>query len=120
MRLSKFLELRDFTQGDFAIKNKQLFYKNQLIATENKQLLVSSEEVFFLFEISDAEVSKEFKNVVLLNFSWPKFFKCNGEIISLQRELQFVDTDGRTHAFRLVSYQSSTSTKVVGSNFQKY
>ena len=118
MRQSKFLELRDITQGDFAIKEGHLFYKNQLISKKGEELLVSSEEVFFLFDVEHTEIQKEFKKVIFLNFSWPRFYKCNDDIWSSQREIQFSDIDNRKHAYRLISYDSSSSTKAVGSNFQ--
>ena len=115
MNRSKFLELRDVTQGDFAIQSGKLFYKEKLIASAGQPILISSEEVFFLFETSGETFSK----VIFRNFEWPAFFKCSADLLFGKDFLQFIDEQKNQHAFRLVSYNGGNTTKSVGSNFVK-
>lgn len=112
-----YIELRDVAQGDLAIKEGELFYKGKKIAEKSKTIFTSSEEVFFSFDVEDEEVAKDFKKVIFLNFRWPMFFKLNDDAIVYGCHLQFKTTDGRTHAYRRVSYGGSMVTKVIGSNF---
>lgn len=118
MKQSVYMELRDIAQGDFAIRDGVLFYKEQRVATNGKPFFTSSEEIFFLFEVEDEKVATEFKKVIFLNFRWPEFFKINENAIVYGREMQFVTVDGRQHAYRRISYGNSTVTKIIGSNFQ--
>ena len=118
MKQSDYNELRDITQGDFAIKSGTLFYKGKEVSTKGKVFFASSEEVFFLFEVEDDSLIGEFKKVVFLNFRWPAFFKLNEEVIVYGCEMQFRTIDNRTHAYRRVSYENSSVTKIIGSNFQ--
>lgn len=117
MNKSKFLELRDIVVGDFAIKNGQLFYLDTLVAPSGQIILASSEEVFFLFELKPELKSAEFNKVILLNFEWPKIFTCVEAPIYGAKFLQFVDSNEQQHAYRLVSYNNSNTTKAVCSNF---
>ena len=66
MKQSVYMELRDIAQGDFAIRDGVLFYKEQRIATNGKPFFTSSEEIFFLFEVEDEKVATEFKKVIFL------------------------------------------------------
>ena len=119
MNKSKFMELRDIAQGDFAIKEGKLFYKENLISTNGRPILVSSEEVFFVFKTQDKALATEFSEVIFRNFEWPTFFKCSTDLLFGSTFLQFVDEKQQQHSFRLVSHNGSGSTKIVGSNFVK-
>lgn len=116
---SEFAELRDITQGEFAIASGCLFYKDQKIASQSEIILASTEEVFFLFKVEDEEVKKEFPKVIFMNFRQCRFYKCN-EVLATSRELQFTSPANETHSFRLISYHGSYSTKAVASNFQNW
>ena len=118
MDKSNYLELRDVAQGDFAIEEKKLFYKGNLIAEKGAPFFKSSEEVFFCFDVTDEQVAKSFRKVVLLNYRWPLFFMLNDDVLVFGNEMQFKTVDGRSHAYRRVSHARGAVTKIIGSNFQ--
>lgn len=119
MNKFKFMELCDFSQGDFAIKNGNLYYKGKLIATKNDVVLVSSEEAFFLFELQRPNDINEFSFVLFLNSRWPKFFKGASDLFCSTKFLQFIDARGQQHAFRVISHENSSVTKIICANFEQ-
>ncbi len=117
MKPSKYLELRDITSGDFAIKHGELYYAGMLYSTKAEIIFETSEEVFFRF-VPDQENEKcPFDGVIFLNFAWLKFFKYKGNIYFDNRYLSFEDSDGRQHSYTMVSHDGGSITKAIGSNF---
>lgn len=114
---SVFSKLSDFTYGDMAIVNKELFFKGKKAASEGKIIFSSSEEVFFLFDVEDEEVKKIFEKVIFLNFYQPQFFVLGRDLKVCSNHLQFITKDEKKYAFRRISYQGQEQTKVIGDSF---
>ncbi len=117
MRASRFEELRDIVQGNFAIESGCLFYKEKKIAAEGKIVLASSEEAFFQFDVEDEETRREFEKVIFLHFWQSRFFKCK-TVLARGNHLQFETAEGIRHAYCLAGYSSTNATKAIGSHFE--
>ena len=115
MNQTDYTVLRNITQGDFAIKDGILFYNNRELSSQNRLILHSCEEAFFMFPVNDKGVG--FKQVFLLNCNYPHFYTSIKYKIETTR-FQFISPPDIKHAFRLISYQGSPlSTKIVGDDY---
>ena len=113
----KFSKLRDIAQGDFAIKDGSLFYKDKEIAAGGTILFDSSEEVFFLFN-TEEQTSLDFKHVIVQNYYQCSFYPC----IEFQRNgdrLGFKTPDNKQYVFRRCCYNGNiNSSKIVGGSIR--
>ena len=114
MKRFRFSEFRDIAQGDFAIRDGRLFYKDNEIASQGTVLFDSSEEVFFLFSVNNSQVQTDFKYVIFLNYYRCYFYPCT-EYQRSGDQLSFSKHDGQEYIFRRYRYNGSiNSSKIIG------
>lgn len=112
MQLSKFSNLRDIAQGNFAIRDGCLFYENRQVSSFGTILLASSESVFFLFAITEDETRQKFQNVIFSNYYKCRFYPCC-EYKKSGEKLSFSCPDGAKYAFTRYCYNENVRSSII-------